>query len=176
MRFSGGGGWCGGVCANEFVPQSTKKNRTAKSKGQRAKRSPSRENLFTTGLGSLLLALCVTLCLLWLSLLLINVNSDDAIAARNLIDDFHAANDAPKYGVATIEMRLRRMRNEPLRTTRVFSRQRHADSRPLVRHFINLATNCIARSAILITARVARLHDKIRHDARNRLAIEVTLL
>src|ERR1041385_6478 len=174
MRFSGGGGWRGGVCAKEFSPQRTQRKRTAKGKEQRGKR---RAKYVSSSIAPCTLRLARNLpsCPLWLNLPLINDNSHNVIAAGNLIHDVHAANDSSENGVTSVEMRLRRMSDEPLRAASVFAGQRHPHGGALKRHFIYLAANCVARPAILIAARVACLYDKIGHDARNRLTVEITL-
>ena len=42
------------------------------------------------------------------------------VASNNTIDDFHSTDDVAKNGIAAIEMRLWRVRNKPLRPTRIF--------------------------------------------------------
>src|SRR5439155_15913763 len=42
------------------------------------------------------------------------------------------------------------------------------------RSLVNLATNLITGPAILIATRVAGLNHKVRHDARNSLAVKVS--
>ena len=78
--------------------------------------------------------------------------------------------------VAAIEMRLRRVRYEPLRAARVFARQSHPDRGAFIRNLVDFAANLIARPAVLIAARIAGLNYKVGHDARNRLSVEVTSL
>ena len=73
-------------------------------------------------------------------------------------------------------MRLRRMRHEPLRAAGIFSRKRHADRAALIRRFVYLATNLIARAAVAIAARIAILNNKVGNDAMDCEAVEVTSL
>ena len=82
----------------------------------------------------------------------------------------------PKNCVATIEMRLRRMRDEPLRATRVFARQSHPDRAPFVRNFVNLATDLITGAAVGIPTGIARLNYEVRNDAWNRLSVKEPFL
>src|SRR6185437_5273009 len=184
MRCSGGEGGRG--WANALLPQRTT---PAKSKAQRAKRNEQsakgegrsakslreRENVHMTHLSSLRFALSswlLPLCRLFL----INNNSDYPVAARDLIDYFHAAHDASKNRVAAVEVGLRRMRDEPLRPARVFTRQGHAHRGAFEHHFVYLTANRVARPAILVAAWVTGLHYKVRHHTRDRLAVEVTFL
>jgi hypothetical protein len=103
-----------------------------------------------------------------------NLHAQNFIAAHEIIYDFHIRFvHAPENRVAAVEMRLRRMRDEPLRAARVFARQRHSDRAALVRHHIYLAANLPARTAVAVAARVAVLHHEIRHDAVNRQTVEI---
>src|SRR5438132_6015679 len=103
-------------------------------------------------------------------------NRDPAnnIPTRDVIHNFHPGNHVAKDRVAAIEMGLRGMGHEPLRTSSVFPRQSHADRAAFVKNFVDLTTNLITRSAVRIATRIARLNHKVRHHARNRLPIEVT--
>src|SRR5882757_4604568 len=66
------------------------------------------------------------------------------------------------------------MGHKPLRATSVFSRKRHADCAAIVRRLIDLAADLVTGSTILIAARIAGLNNKVRHDSRNRLAVEIS--
>src|SRR5690348_14905455 len=62
-------------------------------------------------------------------------------------------------------MRLRRVCDEELAAACVSARQRHADRARLVSPQVDLVAYLITRPAILIAARVTRLHHEVRHDA-----------
>src|SRR5437870_721206 len=108
-------------------------------------------------------------------LTLIYNHPTNSIATRDVIDNFHSASNFSKYRVAAIEVWLGRMRHEPLRPARVFARQSHADRRAIVGNFVDLATDLVTGPTVSVPARIAGLDHKVWHDARNCLAIEVTL-
>ena len=73
-------------------------------------------------------------------------------------------------------MRLRRMRDEPLRAAGVFPRQSHADGAAIIRHHVYLAADRPPRAAVAVASGIAVLHYEIRHDAMNLNAIEIMRL
>src|SRR6266436_494388 len=98
------------------------------------------------------------------------------VAARNVIDCLHSRNNIAENSVTAVKMRLRRMRDEPLRAAGIFSRERHANRAAFVRHLVYLATNLIAGAAIAITARIAILHNEVRDDTMHCDAVEIIAL
>src|SRR5918997_3449081 len=97
----------------------------------------------------------------------------DAVAACDEVDDFEALRDAAEDGVAAVEVRLRRVRDEPLRAARVLDRERHPDRAALVRDGVDLAAYLVAGAAVAVAARVAALDDEVRDDAVERDVVEV---
>src|SRR5207253_878113 len=91
-------------------------------------------------------------------------NAQNSVAARYLVNDVHAFAHAPEDCVAAVQMRLRRVCDEPLRAACVLAGQSHADRAALVRQFVYLAANLVARAAVSVAARVAALYDKVRND------------
>src|SRR5260370_40902180 len=146
---------------------SAERNKTMEYLPQRTQRSSGRTKSFFP-------LLSLPLCPLWL-IPLIHDHPANSIPARDSIHNVHPANDAAKDRVATIEVRLWRVRHEPLPAARVFARQGHADRGALVRHFVNLAANRISRTAIPGAPRIAALNYKVRHHAMKGYALEITL-
>src|SRR5437868_150732 len=97
-----------------------------------------------------------------------HTHTQDAVAAGDAIHCLHALRDATEDGVAAVEVRLWRVRNEPLRAAGVFARQGHADRAAVVGHFVDLAANLIAGAAVAVAAWVAALDDEVGHDAVER--------
>src|ERR1044071_5955476 len=77
----------------------------------------------------------------------------DAVAARDAVYHVHALDDAAEDRVAAVEVRLRRVRDEPLRPARVLARQSHPDRAPSVRHHVDLAAYLVAGAAVAVAAR-----------------------
>ena len=71
-------------------------------------------------------------------------------------------------------MRLGRMGDKPLRAAGVFAGEGHADGAAFVRDHVDLAADRPAGAAVAVAARVAVLHDEVRHDAMHFEAVEVT--
>src|SRR5829696_7150299 len=63
----------------------------------------------------------------------------DAVAAHDAVDDVHPLDDAAEDRVAAVEVRLRRVRDEPLRPARVLARERHPDRAAAVGRLVDLA-------------------------------------
>src|SRR5947209_2487820 len=98
---------------------------------------------------------------------------DYSITARDAINNVHARGYATEDSVAAIKVWLRAVRDEPLRAAGVFARKCHADCAPVIRDFVNLATNLVARTTVSVAARVAALYDEVRNDAMKRDVVEV---
>src|SRR5262249_39610179 len=96
----------------------------------------------------------------------------DHVAARDVVDDFHSADDLPENGIAAIQMRLRRVRDEKLAAAGVLAREGHPDRAASVRPGIDLAADLIAGAALAVAAPVPSLDDEIRHDAVKSQAVE----
>src|SRR5215475_5192622 len=104
-----------------------------------------------------------------------NLHPPDHIAARDAIDDRQSADDLPEDGVAAVQMRLRRMRDEKLAAAGVLARESHPDRAANVRPGVDLAADLIAGAAFAVAARVAPLNDEIRNDAVKSEAVEEAL-
>src|SRR5262245_64389385 len=102
-----------------------------------------------------------------------NFDPLDHIAARHFVYCLHPRDHLAEDRVATIQMWLWRMAKKELAATGVFARERHADRSALIKMLIDLAADLIAGSAVAIAARVAALHNEVRHDAMEHDAIEV---
>src|ERR1041384_7760755 len=90
-----------------------------------------------------LLPTCLPLCPLWFILSFVNDDSANHIAPGYVIDDIHATNHPTENRVAAIEVRLRRMRHEPLRAAGVLARQSHSHGGSFIRNFVDFAANLI---------------------------------
>src|SRR5690606_25414705 len=77
-------------------------------------------------------------------------------------------------GVAAVQVRLRRMGHEPLRTAGVFAAERHADGSAFVRHHIYFTADRPARSAVSVAARIAVLHHEIRYNTMDKHAVKIS--
>lgn len=97
----------------------------------------------------------------------------DQITSCYAIDDLHSADDLPKDGVTSVQMRLRRVCDEKLAPAGVLARESHPDSAASVRPGIDLAADLIAGSPFAIAARIAPLNNEIRYDAMKSQVIEV---
>src|SRR5262245_204487 len=104
-----------------------------------------------------------------------NLHSHDDIVARDAIDDIHSGDDLPEDGVAAVQMRLRRVRDEKLAAAGVLARKSHPDRAANVRPGVDLAADLIAGAAFAVAARVTSLNDEIRHDAVKSEAVEEAL-
>src|SRR5260370_33536877 len=121
---------------------SAERNKTMEYLPQRTQRSSGRTKSFFP-------LLSLPLCPLWL-IPLIHDRPANSIPARDSIHNVHPTDDAAKDRVATIEVRLWRVRHEPLEAACVFASQGHADGGALATHFVNLAANRIAGTAIAV--------------------------
>src|SRR5262245_29890334 len=103
-----------------------------------------------------------------------NIHSPDHVAARDAINDLHSADDPPEDGVAAVQMRLRRVRDEKLAAAGILARTSPSRGASSARAGVRLAPDLLAGAALAVAARVASLHDEIRHDAVKSNAVEET--
>src|SRR5215216_4487774 len=107
----------------------------------------------------------ILLCFFVASLSSSNHDRLNHVATYDLIDNIHSQYNATKYRVPAVEMRLRRVCHEPLRTTSVLAGECHTDCRAIVKCLVDLAANRISRPAIAIAARVTALNHKVWHNS-----------
>src|SRR6185503_17594384 len=105
-----------------------------------------------------------------------NYNRLNHVAAYDFIDNVHSPYNATKYRVSAIEMRLRRVCHEPLRTASVLAGECHADCRAIVKCLVDLATDRISRPAVAIAARVTTLNHKVWHNSMKRDVAKIPAL
>src|SRR5258707_5463965 len=84
---------------------------------------------------------------------------------RMIHDAAHSVLYASEDRVPAIEVGLRRVRDEELGASSVGAGEGHAEGAACVLLEIDLVADGVARAAFLIVARVASLHDEVRHDA-----------
>src|SRR5262249_10518510 len=101
-----------------------------------------------------------------------NLHSQNQVAARDAIDYFHTVDDLPEDGVAAVQMRLWRMRDEELAAAGVLAREGHSDRAASVRPGVDLTAELITGAALAVASRVAPLDDEIRHDAMKSQVVE----
>ena len=81
-----------------------------------------------------------------------------------------------EHRVARVEVRLRRVGDEPLAAAGVLPVERHPHGSAQVRQLVQLVANRVARAAFAVAARVAALNDEVGHHAMDRDAVEEALV
>src|SRR5215475_5493727 len=97
----------------------------------------------------------------------------DHVSARDAIDDIHSGDDLSEDGIAAVQVRLWRVRDEKLAAAGVLAREGHSDRAASVRPGVDFAADLIAGAAFAVAARVAALNDEIRNDAMKSEVVEV---
>src|SRR5678816_3169583 len=97
----------------------------------------------------------------------------NAVALNQRIEHVETSCHVSKHRVVTVEVRLGRVREKILTPPRIRPRQGHAYSTSIVPAAIELIANGVPGSAAAITARIAVLCDKVRHDAMKHQAVIV---
>src|SRR5205807_2220680 len=97
------------------------------------------------------------------------------ITAHDAVNHVHACDNAPEDSIAAVKVRLRAVRDEPLRAASVFAGQGHPDRATLIRNFVNLAANLVARLTVAVAARVAALNHEVGHDAMKGDVIKIAV-
>ena len=102
-----------------------------------------------------------------------NDKADNTISLHDVIECDCPRPELAEDGVPTVQVRLWRMRDEPLAAAGIRARKRHAECAAAVPVSIDLVTDGMPRSAVAVPSRVAGLNDEIRHDAVEALSVEV---
>src|SRR5207247_515474 len=105
--------------------------------------------------------------------LLEQLHPEHAIALHHALDHVHAARHAGEDGVATVEMWLRRMRDEPLAAAGVLAGKRHAHHAGLVAQAVVLAADGVARPAGAGAGGITVLDHEVGHHAVHGEPVEV---
>src|ERR1700730_4118025 len=105
-----------------------------------------------------------------------SMNAPDAVALADRVEDEDAGDDAPEDRVSPVEVRLRGMRDEILAAPGVRTRERHADPAGLVAYGIDLVAQHESRPTPAVAARIAVLHDEVRHHAMPPRSVEIAAL
>src|SRR5437016_14018665 len=92
------------------------------------------------------------------------MDAPDAIALGDGAQHGKPRDQPTEYGVAAVEVRLRRMGDEELAAARIGPGKRHTHGTHVVAHGIHLVPEHKARSAPTIAPGIAVLDDEVGHD------------
>lgn len=109
----------------------------------------------------------------WNSYLLLfhNFNVQNRIVRVNAAHNVVSFNDLAKHRMLAIQMRLRKVRNEELRATRIRASIRHRNHASFMLEIIRFIVDGITRTTRSIAIRVATLDHKARNDTMEEKAI-----
>src|SRR5689334_21230604 len=93
------------------------------------------------------------------------INPRDQVALDNSVEHIIATDNSTEHSVVSVEMRLRRVRDEVLTAACVRPGQRHSNGAALIAVLIHFVSDCIAGSAVAIVARISVLRDEVWDDA-----------
>src|SRR5437667_159443 len=92
------------------------------------------------------------------------MDAPDAIALGDGAQHGKPRDQPTEYGVAAVQVRLRRMGDEELAAARIGPGKRHTHGTHVVTHGIHLVPEHEARPSPPITPRIAVLYDEVGHD------------
>ena len=95
--------------------------------------------------------------------MLFSSDSDHEVPLHDPVERPESRDNATEHRVPSIQMRLRRVRDEPLTSSRIGSGQRHPEHPALVPARVQLVAYGVPRSARSVTAGIAILDDEVRH-------------
>src|SRR5215210_66795 len=96
---------------------------------------------------------------------LVNRDADNTVSLNDAIQHVATGAKLPEDGVATVQIRLRRVRDEELAAPGIRAGERHPKCTPVIAMTVHLVPNGMAGPAVPISAWIAALHHEVRHDA-----------
>src|SRR5215472_1816819 len=100
----------------------------------------------------------------------------DLVPLLDPLHDVLPRSHISENGVDAVEVWLRRMRDEPLASSGIGTRERHTDRAAPVLERIDLITNFVSRTAVSRAGRISILKHEVGNDTMDRDAVEELLL